>query len=118
MGQGDNTKQVSTFMAALVSIAAARVAWCQHAADNAVVSAEDAFGLTIGPQSVGLYDPTQIRGFSPQTAGNSRMDGLYFDQQAPPSSRILEDSAIRVGISAQEYAFPAPIAVWSRCAAR
>jgi hypothetical protein len=108
----DTTAQVRTVvLVAIFAIAICPRTCAQHAADNVVVSAEDAFGLTIGPQTVGLYDSAQIRGFSPQLAGNLRIDGLYFDQQAPPSNRILEDSTIRVGISAQGYAFPAPTGI-------
>jgi hypothetical protein len=29
----------------------------------------------------GLYGPGGVRGFNPLTAGNVRIDGLYFDQQ-------------------------------------
>jgi iron complex outermembrane receptor protein len=82
-----------------------------HASDNAVVSAEDAFGLTIGTETIGLYDQNQVRGFSPQVAGNARIGGLYFDQQAPLSNRVLEGSTIRVGISALGYPFPAPTGI-------
>src|SRR6185437_8508589 len=53
----------------------------QHAADNPVASADDAFGLTLGLESVGMYNPSGVRGFSPQAAGNVRIDGLYFDEQ-------------------------------------
>jgi iron complex outermembrane recepter protein len=83
----------------------------QHAADNPVVSAEDAFGLTVGLESTGLYGPGAIRGFNPQAAGNIRIDGLYFDQQAPLSNRVIEGSSIRVGISEIGYAFPAPTGI-------
>ena len=86
-------------------------AMAQHASDNPVVSAEDAFGLTVGLESTGLYNVGFIRGFNPQTAGNVRIDGLYFDQQAPLSSRVIEDSTIRVGISEIGYAFPAPTGI-------
>jgi iron complex outermembrane receptor protein len=85
--------------------------WAQHASDNAVLSADDAFGLTVGNESIGLYDPSQIRGFNPQVAGNARIDGLYFDQQAPLSNRVIEGSAIRVGITAIGYPFPAPTGI-------
>src|SRR5580700_5834775 len=47
-----------------------------HASDNAVVSAEDAFGLTIGTETIGLYDQNQVRGFSPQVAGNAASAGF------------------------------------------
>jgi iron complex outermembrane receptor protein len=86
-------------------------AMAQHASDNPVVSAEDAFGLTVGLESTGLYNPGLIRGFNPQAAGNARIDGLYFDQQAPLSNRVIEGSTIRVGISEIGYAFPAPTGI-------
>jgi iron complex outermembrane recepter protein len=83
----------------------------QHAADNPVTSAEDAFGLTLGLESIGMYSPGQVRGFSPQTAGNVRIDGLYFDQQGSLSNRVVEGSTIRVGVSEIGYAFPAPTGI-------
>jgi iron complex outermembrane recepter protein len=83
----------------------------QHASDDPVASAVDAFGLTLGLESIGLYGPLSVRGFSPQLAGNVRIDGLYFDQQGALSNRIVEGSTIRVGISEIGYAFPAPTGI-------
>ncbi|HEY2686631.1 MAG TPA: hypothetical protein VGI93_24170 [Steroidobacteraceae bacterium] len=83
----------------------------QHASDNPVLSAEDAFGLTLGLESIGMYSPGQVRGFSPQSAGNVRIDGLYFDQQGMLSNRVVEGSTIRVGVSEIGYAFPAPTGI-------
>ncbi len=97
--------------AALALVLSCSQAIAQHASDNPVVSAEDAFGLTVGLESTGLYNPGSIRGFSPQTAGNSRIDGLYFDQQAPLTERVIEGAAIRVGVSEIGYAFPAPTGI-------
>jgi iron complex outermembrane receptor protein len=62
-------------VAALLHVGAARA---QHAADNPVASAEGAFGLTLGLETIGMYSPGQVRGFSPQAVGNVRIDGLYF----------------------------------------
>ena len=86
-------------------------AWAQHANDNPVVSAEDGFGLTVGLEATGIYGPGNVRGFNPQSAGNVRIDGLYFDQQGGLSNRVVEDSTIRVGISTVNYPFPAPTGV-------
>ena len=83
----------------------------QHASDNPVVSAEDAFGFTLGLESIGMYGPGQVRGFSPQAAGNVRIDGLYFDQQGALSNRVVEGSTVRVGVSEIGYAFPAPTGI-------
>src|SRR5580693_6109495 len=86
-------------------------AGAQHASDNPVVSAEDAFGLTLGLETIGMYSPGQVRGFSPQSAGNVRIDGLYFDQQGALSNRVVEGSTIRIGVSEIGYAFPAPTGI-------
>ena len=83
----------------------------QHAGDNAVTSAEDAFGLTKGTESVGIYDESSIRGFDPQQAGNTRIEGLYFDQRSFLGGRLIDGSVIRVGASAQGYSFPAPTGI-------
>jgi len=81
----------------------------QRANENAVTSASDAFGTVVGTQSIGLYSPTNARGFSPTQAGNLRIEGLYFDQQSQGSNPYLFSGyEMRVGIAAQSYAFPSP----------
>ncbi len=69
------------------------------------------FGLTLGLESIGLYGPGGVRGFNPQSAGNVRIDGLYFDQQGALSNRVVEGSTIRIGVSEIGYAFPAPTGI-------
>jgi iron complex outermembrane recepter protein len=91
--------------------AAIGTAQAQHASDDPVASANDAFGLTLGLESIGLYGPGNIRGFSPQAAGNVRIDGLYFDQQGTLSNRVVEGSTVRIGVSEIGYAFPAPTGI-------
>jgi iron complex outermembrane recepter protein len=83
----------------------------QHASDDPVASADDAFGLILGLEGVGMYGPGSVRGFNPQAAGNVRVDGLYFDQQGALSNRVVEGSTIRIGISEIGYAFPAPTGI-------
>ena len=83
----------------------------QHAPDNPLATADDAFGLTLGLESIGLYGSGSVRGFSPQIAGNVRIEGLYFDQQGPLSNRVVEGSTVRVGVSEIGYAFPAPTGI-------
>src|SRR5215472_12217587 len=107
----DTPRRIPIVAAALAVMFYAATGRAQHAADNPVASAEDAFGLTLGLESIGMYSPGQVRGFSPQTAGNVRIDGLYFDQQGALSNRVIEGSTIRVGISAIGYAFPAPTGI-------
>jgi len=86
-------------------------AFAQRAADNAVTEAEDAFGVSVGVESIGLYSPSQVRGFSPVTAGNVRIEGVYIDRQGSIASRLVTGSAIRVGLSAQGFPFPAPTGI-------
>jgi iron complex outermembrane recepter protein len=95
----------------LTSISPVNAVRAQHASDNPVASADDAFGLTLGLESIGLYNPGSVRGFNPQTAGNVRIDGLYFDQQGALSNRVVEGSTIRIGVSEIGYAFPAPTGI-------
>ena len=83
----------------------------QRADDNVVKAAEDAFGITLGDESIGLYSNRDVRGFSPETAGNIRLEGLYFDARAVPPTHLVEGSAIRVGLTAQGYPFPAPTGI-------
>ena len=94
----------------LVALAAVP-AHAQRADDNAVTEAEDAFGAKIGNESIGIYNESQVRGFSPVTAGNVRIEGVYFDRQGVLPPRLVESSTVRVGLSAQSYAFPAPTGV-------
>lgn len=75
---------------------------------NVVASAGDAFGITLGPESLGLYSASSVRGFSPLTAGNVRLDGLYFDQQGGMIDPLVTDTRIRVGLSAINFSWPAP----------
>ncbi|MBN7796021.1 TonB-dependent siderophore receptor [Parahaliea mediterranea] len=86
-------------------------AHAQRASENAVVAADDAFGTTIGNESIGLYSTSSVRGFSPIQAGNVRIEGIYFDRQGYTSPRFTPSSTIRVGLSAQGYLFPAPTGI-------
>lgn len=83
----------------------------QRASDNAVLAADDAFGISVGRESIGLYTPDNVRGFSAIDASNARLDGLYFDPVRLPSARLQESANIRVGIAAQGFSFPAPTGV-------
>ena len=93
----------------VASLLPGTVVWAQRANDNAVTAASDAFGTVVGSQTIGLYSPTNARGFSPAQAENLRIEGLYFDQRASGSNPYLfSGSDMRVGIAAQSYAFPSP----------
>ena len=79
--------------------------------DNAVKQAEDAFGTKVGLEDIGLYSASSARGFNPQDAGNTRLEGIYFDQRALLCGRITRSSTMRVGLPAQDFPFPAPTGI-------
>src|SRR5437868_14603935 len=79
-----------------------------RSSENAVTQAEDAFGFSVGRESLGIYNAGNARGFSPAAAGNLRIEGLYFDQIWGLSSTLLDSTSIKVGLSAQGYPFAAP----------
>lgn len=83
----------------------------QRTDENAVTSAEDAFGKSVGDEQIGLYNPGLVRGFSPEAAGNIRLEGMYFDRRAFITERLIDGATMRVGISAQGYPFPAPTGI-------
>lgn len=83
----------------------------QRATENALQTAEDAFGTSIGRENIGLYAADDVRGFSAVDAGNARLEDLYFDPVTLPSSLLRSTTTIRVGIAAQGFAFPAPSGV-------
>lgn len=100
----------------IVAIAASMLAMgtaavAQRTDDNAVTESEDAFGKSVGDERIGIYSPFNVRGFSPVDAGNVRIEGLYFDQQSNPTSRLVGGNSVHVGISAQGYPFPAPTGI-------
>src|ERR1700676_178882 len=96
---------------ALMALSPLTAVYAQHASDDPLATANDAFGLTLGLESIGLYGPGLVRGFNPQSAGNVRIDGLYFDQQGALSNRVVEGSTIRIGVSEIGYACPAPTGI-------
>ncbi|MGE3332417.1 MAG: hypothetical protein AB7I36_02150 [Rhodospirillaceae bacterium] len=102
---------VAAALAVAVIGAGATTAQAQRATENAVTKAEDAFGTQIGNENVGLYGTQSARGFSPEQAGNLRIEGLYFDQQARFGNRISRGTIMRVGLSALSYPFPAPTGI-------
>jgi iron complex outermembrane recepter protein len=94
---------------ALATAFAPSVASAQSRSDeNAITQADDAFGFSVGRESLGIYSAGNARGFSPTAAGNLRIDGLYFDQIASLQGTLLDSTSIKVGISAQGYPFAAP----------
>lgn len=83
--------------------------WAQDRTDeNAVTKAEDAFGFSVGRETLGIYSANNARGFSPAAAGNLRIEGLYYNSVHGLQSTINDSTSIKVGLSAQGYPFAAP----------
>lgn len=79
--------------------------------ENVITQASDAFGTSVGDETIGLYSGGNVRGFSAFAAQNVRIEGLYFDNQGPLSDAVRAGSTIQVGISALGYPFPAPTGI-------
>jgi iron complex outermembrane receptor protein len=102
------------FLAGLLGVselALPRAALAQRAEENVTTGSEDAFGRSIGNESIGIYNEGDVRGFSPIEAGNVRIEGLYFDRIGSLTSRLIEGSTIRVGVASQSYPFPSPTGI-------
>lgn len=93
------------------SVLAQTAAQAQRVSENAVTSAEDAFGTSVGNETVGLYTSSSARGFNPGQAGNIRIEGLYFVLHYFLQGRVLPSNTVRVGLGAQSYPFPAPTGI-------
>ena len=87
---------------------ATSIASAQRADITAAAEADDAFGLSVAGETIGLYSDKYVRGFSPVNAGNLRLDGLYIDRQGEFTERLFADVAVRVGATALETPLPAP----------
>jgi iron complex outermembrane recepter protein len=94
-----------------VALCSPRDGIAQRAEENVTTGSEDAFGRSIGNESIGIYNEGDVRGFSPIEAGNVRLEGLYFDRLGTLTSRLVEGSTIRVGIASQSYPFPSPTGI-------
>lgn len=103
--------RAAPLMIAALTLGHAEAAHAQRADENAVTAAEDAFGVSVGSERIGIYSDREVRGFSPVTAGNVRVEGVYIDLQGQLNSSLGEGSTIRVGLSALSYPFPAPTGI-------
>lgn len=83
----------------------------QRADENVNSEAEDGFGKSVGSESIGIYASGEVRGFSATSAGNNRIEGIYFDRQASVAKRIVRGSTVRLGLSSFGHPFAAPTGV-------
>lgn len=98
-------------LSALATVLCAEPALAQRASENAVNSADDAFGSSVGLEQTGIYSEQDTRGFSPNKAGNGRIDGIYYDPVGALSARLRYGNTVRVGFAAEEYPFQAPTGI-------
>ena len=104
-------RRAAAALTTIAAIGAAAPAAAQRTGENAVTAADDAFGTSVGNETIGLYNSNEVRGFSPGAAGNIRMDGLYLGGIFVGNPRLLAGSTVKVGLSAQGYPFPAPTGI-------
>jgi iron complex outermembrane receptor protein len=96
---------------------AGQEALAQSTDTNVVTASADAFGVSIGVEALGVYGPSQVRGFDPLAAGNARIEGIYVDVHGPTlpygplPARLVQDTRIRVGPAAAGFPFPAPTGI-------
>ena len=92
-------------------------AWAQSTDTNVVTASADAFGVAIGVEALGVYGPSQVRGFDPLAAGNARIEGMYADLHGqtipygPLPARLVQNTRIRVGPAAAGFPFPSPTGI-------
>ena len=100
----------------LLALAASSAA-AQSTDTNVVTASTDAFGVAIGVELLGVYGPSQVRGFDPLAAGNARIEGMYVDVHGPVlpygplPARLVQDTRIRVGPAAAGFPFPSPTGI-------
>ncbi len=92
-------------------LASATPVFAPRADENVVRAADDAFGTSVGKETIGIYGADNVRGFSPITAGNIRVEGLSVTEHGGFTQRVVSGSTIRVGLTAQSYPFPAPTGI-------
>src|SRR5215472_10731239 len=101
----------------LVPLLGAGTAAAEGTDTNVVTASADAFGVSIGVEALGVYSPSQVRGFDPLAAGNGRIEGLYADvlgqtiPYGPLPARLVLDTRIRVGPAAAGFPFPSPTGI-------
>lgn len=104
-------RRLAAALTGIAAVCGATPAVGQRTGENAVTSANDAFGTSVGSEQIGLYGPDEVRGFSPGAAGNIRLDGLYLGGIFVGNPRLLAGTAVKVGLTAQGYPFPAPTGI-------
>ncbi|MBA3666755.1 MAG: TonB-dependent receptor [Sphingomonas sp.] len=82
-----------------------------QATANATTGAEDAFGFSVGDESVGIYGAASVRGFDLEAAGNYRFNGTYFVKNSGVSNFFIDSTTIRIGFNTLRSVLPGPLGV-------
>jgi hypothetical protein len=73
--------------------------------------ADNAYGLRVGNEEIGLYDTGSIRGFALDAGANYRLDGAFFTAFTERAERVEASAAIRAGPNLFAARFPSPTGV-------
>lgn len=77
-------------------------------------TAQDAYGLRIGNEEIGLYNSSSIRGFSLDSGANYRLDDAYYVPFADRSEVAEASVVIQAGPNLFDARFPSPTGVVNR----
>jgi iron complex outermembrane receptor protein len=73
--------------------------------------ADNAYGLRVGNEEIGLYDTESIRGFALDSGANYRLDGAFFSAFTERAGRSEASAAIQAGPNLFAARFPSPTGV-------
>ena len=73
--------------------------------------ADNAYGLRVGNEEIGLYDTGSIRGFALDAGANYRLDGAFFAAFTERAERVEASAAIQAGPNLFAARFPSPTGV-------
>jgi iron complex outermembrane recepter protein len=73
--------------------------------------ADNAYGLRVGNEEIGLYDTKSIRGFALDSGANYRLDGAFFAAFTERAGRTEASAAIQAGPNLFAARLPSPTGV-------
>lgn len=76
-----------------------------------VGDADNAYGLRVGNEEIGLYDTGSIRGFALDAGANYRLDGAFFAAFTERAERTEASATIQAGPNLFAARFPSPTGV-------
>jgi iron complex outermembrane receptor protein len=76
-----------------------------------IAQADNAYGLRVGNEEIGLYDSESIRGFALDAGANYRLDGAFFSALTGRAERTEASVSIQAGPNLFAARFPSPTGV-------